>query len=393
MTHDLTSFKRTIAISLLLVILVLSTAPVQAFIWRGDYLKITIRTVDQQGKPIPWVTVGAAQVPQNIDTYKISTRPFLSVDDPYRILLRTSDSWEYWNRFNSPVRYLEYPGITNERGELTWMVDINDMYKRNPGGLSFGFAAYRHGLDPAQTITSARNRAEELEVTLVLNKNSSFQEDLPNYLLTFYEAKYDLNDHRRNANMTMDNYHRLENMRLRLIEAAEQAHKADDSRSAGLIMYWVANMPKIKLRQGNPSGFDQSFDFYSDQDFLALEKAVKYDPNNYHLVSQYMVKQSKWFGKLESAGHISYAEYQRRRRNWIDEAEKLVSKAGNTLWPNFHDLLASRYAVFKLFDKYIEQLIFLKDYEPRWEHAERYEKRIKRAQKNTKKYKKIKGVK
>ncbi|MDZ4298438.1 MAG: hypothetical protein U0998_10145 [Moraxellaceae bacterium] len=333
----------------------------------GNVSTVTIKTVDSNGAPIPWVTIGASWTPYPPLNEEEKYWPRLKPEDLKRLLFRNPEAWEYWNSYNRPVMYLKFSGMTNQNGELQNRIDYIGEAGRGsqwPAELTVTYGAYRHGVLPITGQVKLHQKSRGIEITLVMAPEPNHDQQMPDYLKTYYEIKHELTDWRRNEGISLKNYERLENFRQRLIEAAKTAFVKGDSQSAARIMYWVAYMPEVTLSNGKPNGFAQTTE--SLRNYEAIKKAAEYDPNNPHIQAQSMLYEGWWWNHENDAKRISYEDVKRHRRAWLDRAVALDKVAGTRLWAKFHQEIANTYGFFDMHADEIVKLEWLKSYDPSW---------------------------
>lgn len=353
--------------------------PVSAALFGNDQVTLTINAVDPDGKPVPWVTLGASWTPYPPLTSDAGGWPRLEPADLRRLLIRNSEAWEYWNRFSRPLMYLRFRGLTDQRGVLRDTIDYVEAAGRGsewPAELTVAYGAYRHGYEPVTAQVAVHKRDRRLEVTLVMKPSANYSTKLPEYLQTLYEIRHELADWRRNEDVSTENHERLENFRRRLTQAAEAAASAGDRKAAARIMYWVAYTPEVQVRNGKAIGFTQANED-STRNYDALKRAAEYDPENAHVQAQFLSVQVGWWMAEERRGNLEWSEVKKLRREWLDQAIALDRRAGGQLWPRFHDHLEGAYGFFELRKQQIEKLEWLRVYEPAWRGADYYDSSIR----------------
>ena len=341
---------------------------VRASFFGSDVAIVTIKTVDAKGTPIPWVTVGAAWTPfPPLDNKDRGPWPRLQPGDLKRLLLRNLNAWEYWNQYLTPVMYLRFSGLTDRQGLLKDQIDYVDAAGRGsewPDELTVTYGAYRYGYQPVTGSQKVHKNDRGLEITLVLEPSPNDSPQLPEYLQTYYEIRHELSDRRRNEDISLKNYERLENLRKRLTEAAESAAAKSDHRAAAQIMYWVAYMPEVTVFNGKPNGFAQTTE--SLRNYEAIKKAAEYDPDNAHILMQAMLYESWWWNRENDAGRITYAAVKQLRRQWLERAVALDKRAGPHLWGKFYEEIANTHGFFGMYQEQIDKLAALDNYDPSW---------------------------
>lgn len=341
--------------------------PVSAALLGNDMVTVTIKTIDSKGNAVPWVTLGAAWSPYPPLKEPLTYWPRLQKEDLKRLLIRNPEAWEYWNRYNSPVMTIRFGGLTDQNGVLKDKIDYIDAAGNGsewPDELTVTYGAYRYGLQPTTIQTKVHKKDRELEITLTVEPGPNYVAELPNYLLTFYKIRHELADWRRNEDISLKNYERLENHRKRLTEAAESAAEKGDRRAAAAIMYWVAYVPEVNVVEGKAVGFTQTKQ--SPRNYEALKKAAGYDPDNAHVQAQVMLYESWWWNRENDARRITYADVKQLRRKWLDRAVALDKRVGPRLWARFHEEIANTYGFFEMRKEQIEKLEWLKKYDPSW---------------------------
>jgi len=340
--------------------------PVQASLFGNDVVTVTIKTIDAKGAPVPWVTVGASWTPYPPLNGDVGYWPRLQPEDLKRLLFRNPEAWEYWNQYNSPVMYIRFGGLTDQRGLLDYPIDYVNAAGRGsewPDELVVTYGAYRYGYQPATGQIKVHKKDRQLEITLVLERDASIAQ-LPNYLEIYYEIRHEIADWRRNEGISLKNYERLENLRKRLTEAAEMALEKGDHRAAAQIMYWVAYVPEVTLFNDKPNGYAQTTQ--SLRNYEAIKKAAEYDPGNVHIQAQAMLYESWWWDRENNARRITYADVKKLRREWLDRAVALDKRAGTRLWAKFHEEIANTYGFFDMPADEIAKLAWLNNYDPSW---------------------------
>lgn len=345
----------------------LSSSPVVASPFKNDMVTVTIKTIDNKGNPIPWVTIGSVWSPYPSLKQSTTHWPRLQPKDLKRLLFRNPEAWEYWNNFNSPVMYLHFSGLTDQRGVLKDEIDYVDAAGKGsewPDELTVTYGAYRYGLHPTTGQIKIRRGDREVDLALVVEPDSTYTARLPDYLRTFYEIRHALADWRRNEDVSLENHERLENYRKQLSEAAESAAARGDRRAAAAIMYWIAYVPEVNVVAGKAVGFAQTRE--SLRNYEALRKAADYDPDNPHIQAQAMLYEIWWWNRENDAGRITYNEMKQLRRQWLERATALDKRSGTRLWAKFHEEIADTYGFFGMRVEQVGKLEWLETYDPSW---------------------------
>ena len=335
--------------------------PASASLFGNDMVTVMIKTIDSKGNPVPWVTLGAMWSPYPPLKEPLTHWPRLQPEDLKRLLIRNPEAWEYWNKYNSPVMFIKFCGLTDQQGILRDKVDYIDAAGKGsewPDELTITYGAYRYGLQPTTGQIKVHRKDRELEITLTVEPGPKYVAEWPDYLRTFYEIRHELADWRRNEDISLKNHERLENLRKGLTTAAEAAAGKGDRRAAAMIMYWVAYVPEVNVIEDKAVGFAQTKE--SLRNYEALKKAAEYDPDNAHVQAQAMLYESGWWNRENDARRITYAEVKQLRRQWLDRAVALDKRAGSRLWARFHEEIANTYGFFDMRKEQVDKLEWLK---------------------------------
>jgi hypothetical protein len=317
--------------------LLVCVAPAFGFLFMSDVLTVTLTVVDDHGEPVPYATIGSVWVP-----YGEKDFGSLEPKDMWRILKRNPSAWEYWNKYAKSDMELKFSGLTSTSGQLVEQLDYEDSAKQpRPANWTIGYAAYRQGYEPTQVEMQASKDDKKLSVRLVLKRAADYQPQDPPYLRTLYEVRTEISDWRANERVTLKNQTRLEGLRKRLEAAAGDAIKANATKTAAAIYFWVAHLPEISGDNGELVGYTQT-NLDSERNVAAMEKAASLDKDNLAIQEDWLGIQA---GVLDRLFHmekkITEEEWAKRRQELLGRRLELDRVAGTRATQYLHNGIAN----------------------------------------------------
>lgn len=342
----------------------------------ADVLTVKLSMVDDQGAPVPYATVGSIWIPFGEQSF-YTLRP----EDMWRTLNRNPTAWEYWNSYLAPLRNLLFSGLTDKSGVLTEALDYTDALPRRsrPSEWTVAYAAYRQGYEPAQAQVTAQQSDKEVQVRLVLRRAKDYRTQDPAPLRTLYEVRREISDRRANEHITRENQQRLEGLRKRLEQAAEEAIGSGDRKTAAAIYYWVAHLPEITGSNGRLSGYAQT-NVESTRNIAAMEKSASFDPDNIFVQATWLGRQAVLINRANQRGQLPELEWIEQRRSWLEQALVLDKKAGSQIYPNFHsgiestlgflgrrsERLGNAKLALRYYQDSLDKLLWLQSFDPKF---------------------------
>ncbi len=349
------SADRCLVSAILLAMLCSSPTDVSAR-RQAPMVVINLTITDDHGEPVPYVTVGSSWTPFG----RRSTA--LVPEDGWRVFQRYPETWEYCNEYVAPLPSLMF-GMSNASGAAIEKINEDDFGDAPvPDTLTVAYVIYRRGYEPARETTVIKKGDRRVDLNVVLKRAPDYEPNEKPYVRTLYEVRYEISDSRANAEMSKKNQRRLEKLRKRLEEAAQQAIDAIDGPAAARILYWVAHMPEVLEMDGKIYGYAQT-NIKSPRNIAALQKAAELDPENHHL-------QSMWLVQLNDI--VMHQRYETREEwiaekwRWLDQALRLDKRAHGKLWPEFYSDIAHSYGFLRDYESNYKALLWLQQYEPKF---------------------------
>lgn len=313
----------------------------------NDSVSVYINVVDENGQPIPYVTVWFALRVEKSHQQNIEIYQHVDVDDLWRITQRYGGSHDIISRYgDKPLQGLKIRGMGNESGVFQHPLDYaeetgkGNHYPR-PDPLTFGYTFMKRGYFPARADFTIPRGQDRVEATVTLKRNPAEALELQPYLQTFARIRFKLSDIRQNKVMTQENRLRLEGLRSELEQAARQAIEAGDKPAAARIYARMRAFPRIIVINGQIAGYDQG-DANTPEAKRAFDLAYQLDPDNTFIWS-------KTF-RLR-AGLPATATPEQKREPMLAEVEKLIAAKGVQAWPECYSYRAGVYGVKGEYEK------------------------------------------
>lgn len=312
-----------------------------------DVISVGVQILDQSGGPIPHPTVWRA-INYEVRHVERSAFPSLNVEDLWRVTQRyggTSDIVS--SSGDKPLRALEVPVLGNEAGQFVDLLDyrketgVGNDYQR-PDPLTFGYTFMKRGYLPGQlSFTLSRSERRTLG-TVMLSRDPSQPLGSKPYLDEFDRIRWELSDTRRNIDPSESNRQRLNALRVRIEQVAQQAIAAGDNHAAARIYARARYMPEILLVDGQPAGWNQG-DASSEWAKRAMARAIELDPDNVYV----------WMQTYIDRGEKIERDWPRERRAAmvLRKVEALIAAHGEAVWPEVYLSHANGYAIIGDFEK------------------------------------------
>lgn len=325
-----------------------------------DTIDVNIKVQDEQGRPIPFVTVW--QFVKIDPAHTPHGKLKLDGADLWRSTLRYRETFEFALTYGAqPVPHLYIPVMGNQQGEIRDTVDYADItgkgnhYPR-PDPLNFGYTFMRRGYLPGKIEFTLSKRESRAEAVVTLKRDPSELLETAPYLQTYDRVRYELSDTSKNTAMTESNLLRMESLRADLERAAQQAVAAGDTKAAARIYARMQYLPELIVIDGRISGFKQS-DPSSERSRAALQRAYELDPDNVFI----------WmFSYGKRATYPVGATTKDRIRINLEQIEKLIAAKGEAVWPFLFNRRASSYTDGGDYAKARELYLEVAKFEPKF---------------------------
>jgi tetratricopeptide (TPR) repeat protein len=306
-----------------------------------DAVSIRIKVEDENGQPIPYVTVWFALRVEKSHQQNIGIYQHVDVDDLWRITQRYGESHEIISQYgDKPLKGLEVSKMGNAMGIFQHPLDYaeetgkGNHYPR-PDPLTFGYTFMKRGYFPAKADFTIPRSQDRVEATVTLKRNPAEPLELQPYLQTFARIRFEWSDIRKNKAMTQENRLRLEGLRSELEQAARQAIEAGDKAAAARIYARMRYVPRIIVINGQIAGYDQG-DANTPEAKRALDLAYQLDPDNTFI----------WSRTFRLRARLpATATPEQKREPMLAEVEKLIAVKGVHAWPECYSYRAGVYGV------------------------------------------------
>lgn len=328
----------------------------------SDVIDVEVLVQDENGRPISYVTVWG-YVADYTEIHKSKKWAQLTMDDLWRLTTRYQDSFEFAHTFNKLVKNLDVPKMGDMEGRFLTRIDYQD--RTGPGNklprpdnLNFGYSFMKRGFLPAKvefTLPKNQNRAQ---ATVVLKKDPSQSVKTQPYLQTFERIRYEMSDSRKNAEMTLENAHRLESLRNELDAAAKAAEGAGDKPAAARMYMRMKWWPTIRIgSNGQAIGYAQTGDDNDPRNRQLSLKAHSLDPDSPYV----------WMFNVDTRAKLEPRMNQADiTRAVLTQNLRLVSENGDKVWPETYALIVRGYTTLEEFKNAYEYLEKGKKFEPKY---------------------------
>lgn len=313
----------------------------------SDGIRVHIKVVDENGQPIPYVTVWFALRVEKSHQQNIGIYQHIDVDDLWRITQRYGESHDIISRYgDKPLQGLKIRGMGNESGIFQHPLDYaeetgkGNHYPR-PDPLTFGYTFMKRGYYPAKADFTIPRSQDQVEATVTLKRNPAELLERQPYLETFARIRFKLSDIRKNKVMTQENRLRLEVLRGELEQAARQAIEAGDKPAAARIYARMRYFPRIIVINGQIAGYDQG-DANTPEAKRAFDLAYQLDPDNTYVWSTTFLLRNRL---------PDTATLEQKRAQGLAEVEKLIAAKGEQAWPVCFSYRARGYALRGEYEK------------------------------------------
>lgn len=303
-------------------------------------LDVALSVTDEQGKPIPYVTVWGYLLP-SASAQGVPGEP-IDGEDLWRVTTRYQSSFEFALPVvgNRPVSYLEVFPMGDAGGRIKQVIDyarFEGYGKRRPAAMQVGFTVMKHGYLPARIDFPMQ---DESHVTgkIALKRDPHQAVETQPYMQEFERIRYELSDTSRNENMSGGTYERDEALRKGLEAAAGQAIEAGNKAAAARIYARMQYLPTIQMFQGKAIGFTQA-EPYSEQSWAYLVKAYQLDPSHPYIAAEYLFKRGSDEFRRYSPDKAS-DEQKQAFEAFLAKLDALMQASGPQIWPTYHELYA-----------------------------------------------------
>lgn len=318
--------KRTL-FTLLIFILLLSGC---SSIRMNNNINVSLKVVDENNNVIPYTSVWG---------YIWPIKSELAITD--------KDLWNVTNQFFSTHEFavshrilqdlIIFP-MTNEQGKVE--LNLNYQYYEGshakiPKNIEIGFTILKHGYHPSIVKFSTKD-GYSFNHKITLKRNTESIIKISDHTLKYDRLRYELSDSNKNSDMSLKNYHRLENIKKELLEIASSTDNVMAARIYSRMQY----LPLIKIHNGRVIGYSQD-NSNSKEAFEYLEKAYKLDSNNPYIASRYLFKiGAKNFGGNKYNSSTATEKKKKEFSIYFEKIKKLMESNGKEIWPTFHVLYA-----------------------------------------------------
>jgi hypothetical protein len=296
-------------------------------------LEVTLSIADEQGNPIPHVTVWAYFLP--------SADPLaLDGDDLWRITSRYQSSFEFATPFNRILPMLQVMPMGDAGGKARAVIDytaIEGYGRQRPPAMQVGFTLMKRGYLPARIDFSVKDEAR-LTGRIVLRRDPKNAPETQPYLQEFDRVRYELSDTSRNENLPGLTHQRIDSLRTALEAAAADAIRTGDKVAAARIYARMQYLPVILISSGKVSGFMQAAP-YSASSWAYLTKAYELDPEHPYIASTYLFRRgADEFGGSKRVSEQASPDRRQQHAAFLGQLRKLMRIYGQQIWPEYHML-------------------------------------------------------
>lgn len=305
---------------------------------------VNLQVEDDQGNPIPYVTVWGYVLPRDSPLA-------LNSDDLWRQTFRYQSTFDLVtsDSGNKPVRTMRVYEMSNADGECKYKIDYFDIEGTSakiPEVLYVGFTVMKRGYFP-ERIDFKFTDENNATAKIVMRRNTQYQMKNEPYLSEFDKIRYELSDNRRNEEISVENDARLKGIRSRLENLARKAEANGADVMAARIYARMTHLPYVIYYNGKPAGYSRADpNQNSSETIMLLEKAYSLDKNNPYIVARYEFRKMSdiYFNKRKSIYSYKTATEVERKEymSQLEELKILMKKHGEEIWPTYHSLFAHR---------------------------------------------------
>lgn len=279
---------------------------------------------DPGGQPVPFVTIWSAQLPDGV-------APVLSLDDVRNAARRYAGSFEYAHQFSRPVERLRLPPMADVRGHARDRIAADELAAIPNGVARIPYVFLRRGYLPEALDVDITPHTRSLRLVVTLRPDPAAAGGVePAYLADFDSARAELSDWRRNEVVSAANQRRIEGLRARLEQAAEQALAANDRAVAARIFARIETLPELLVLDGKPVGFQQ-VNPDSPRARAALERALEVDPDADDYLKMRAYSERRAAVRRRLSAPMSAADVQ-TMRDFLDRESGLFEALDDRLW-------------------------------------------------------------
>lgn len=356
--------------------------------WAGwfasaNLIEVDIQVVDEAGKPLPHVTVW-----RFLDPYAPKWVPGgpMAMEDLWRMTLRYRESFELTNYYHTPVRSLLVPKMADAQGHSLDEIDYQDESGNpRPERVMVGYSFMKRGYLPEKAQIVATSEQSRFALKITLKRNTALLLEDHAYLRAFERIRYELSDFRKNREISLENYRRLERLHAELESAAEDALREGDKPAAARMYARLQYVPEVILENGRPVDV-RPWNRDSPRKRAAFDRAARLDPYHPYIWMYRVIYQGYRFAGFDVDNPDATPAGKKEFLDQIKAMEAVLEKQGEFVWPDFYDILAGYYMAAGQYEKAYALYRREEQFEPR--HLD-YRKEVK----DLKLDMKIKGVK
>ncbi len=305
---------------------------------------VNLKIEDEQGKPIPYVTVWGYVLPRESPLA-------INADDLWRQTIRFQSTFDLVtdDPGNKPLDKLEVYVLSDVTGHCNYKIDylyLEGSAAKVPDAMYVGFAVMKRGYLP-EYIDFKFAHENSMSAKVVMKRDVHHEIETKSYLSEFEKIRYELSDDKRNEEISLENDARLKGLRVRMESLAKNAEAVGDKAAAARIYARMRHFPAVLFYNGKPAGYAHVFpEPHSKESVALLEKAYLLDKDNPYLASKFLFRKMseiyainrKTLYSYKSASEAESREYMAQ----LETLKGLMEKHGEEIWPFYHAVFAHR---------------------------------------------------
>lgn len=338
-------------------------------------IDVTILVTNENDEPIQYVTIWGFQNPYD----KYDSHLDLDMKSLWRVTTRHMDSYEFVSNDNNILPSLKILPMSNEQGRSFETINYthSDTFPR-PDKVTIGYTFIKRGYLPVKFQFEADESKSKYEVKIKLQHDSTIEmadNKINSYQKTFDRLRYELSDRRRNEELSVENFNRLESLRKLFKDTAQLALQFGDTNTASRIYYNLGMMPEVLILDGEAIGY-RHINPDSQENIEAFQKAYELAPELLYIKMMTVTKEGQKYGSYNYSRKMS-DELRKEFDDYLKKYLALLVSDGNELWPFYHLILVGNYKRVGLYNKAFIQLKHAMEFEPKYTDYAGYLKDMK----------------